>query len=125
MSSHLSYKTLTKFKASKCSIELFVSDPGLQIFTDPLTGKMYVKTKDGEIMEVVIGEDGKTYLRTKSGTLKGNILFILPTIVGSNHMTSVYQNYTQTTAVNFSNNLVYSKLDETKQPGNGPSRRHI
>ena len=48
------------------------SDPGLEIFTDPVTGKMYVKTKDGEILEVFVGADGKTYFRTKSGTLKGS-----------------------------------------------------
>ena len=41
------------------------------MFTDPLTGKTYVRTKDGEILEVVVGEDGKSYLRTKSGTMKG------------------------------------------------------
>ena len=41
------------------------------MFTDPLTGKTYVRTRDGEVLEVVVGEDGKTYLKTKSGNLRG------------------------------------------------------
>ena len=43
----------------------------MEIFIDPITGKKYIRTEDGEILEVVIGEDGKTYLRTKSGKLRG------------------------------------------------------
>ena len=42
-----------------------------EIFTDPITGKQYIRTEDGEILEIVVGEDGKTYLKTKSGKLRG------------------------------------------------------
>ena len=27
-------------------------DPGVEIFVDPLTGKMYIRTKDGQKLEV-------------------------------------------------------------------------
>ena len=46
-------------------------DMQYEIFTDPVTGKRYIKTEDGEILEIVVGEDGKTYVKTKSGKLRG------------------------------------------------------
>ena len=46
-------------------------DPGFELTVDPLTGKMYMRTKDGEVVEVVRDEaTGKLYIRTKSGRLK-------------------------------------------------------
>ena len=50
------------------------------VFTDPVSGKVYIRTKSGRIVEAQMEEEmeiyvdpitGKTYLRTKSGTLKG------------------------------------------------------
>ncbi len=43
-----------------------------EMFTDPLTGKTYIRGKDGEILEIYNDpETGKAYIRTKSGKLKG------------------------------------------------------
>ena len=41
-----------------------------EVFVDPVTGKQYIRTQSGNIMELVQGADGKTYLRTKSGNLR-------------------------------------------------------
>ena len=46
----------------------------MQVFTDPVTGKKYVKTADGQILEIWTDpETGKTYLRTKSGKIVSEI----------------------------------------------------
>ncbi|XP_063729233.1 uncharacterized protein LOC134856841 [Symsagittifera roscoffensis] len=44
--------------------------PPMEIYTDPLTGKQYLRTADGELLELVMGEDGKYYVRTESGNLR-------------------------------------------------------
>ena len=56
-------------------------DPGFEITVDPVTGKMYMRTKDGEIVEVIRDDaTGKLYIRTKSGRLKelGDHLEVFP-----------------------------------------------
>ena len=46
----------------------------MQVFTDPVTGKKYVKTADGQILEIWTDpETGKTYMRTKSGRIVSEI----------------------------------------------------
>ena len=61
-----------------------VADPGMEVFTDPITGKMFIKTKDGKIMEIITDpKTGKVYMRTASGNLKelppGMELYVDPT----------------------------------------------
>ena len=56
----------------------------MEVFTDPITGKMFIKTKDGKIMEIITDpKTGKVYMRTASGNLKelppGMELYVDPT----------------------------------------------
>ena len=58
-------------QVQKMKLIFFPDEAQYEIFTDPITGKQYIRTEDGELLEIVVGEDGKTYLKTKSGKLRG------------------------------------------------------
>ena len=58
-------------QVQKIKLFFFPDEAQYEIFTDPITGKQYIRTEDGELLEIVVGEDGKTYLKTKSGKLRG------------------------------------------------------
>ena len=45
-------------------------DPRAEVIFDPETGKQYIRTASGKLLELVQGEDGKMYLRTESGNLR-------------------------------------------------------
>ena len=45
-------------------------DPRAEVIIDPVTGKQFIRTASGKLLELVQGEDGKMYLRTESGNLR-------------------------------------------------------